>query len=53
MVGIPNGSPSLESFFYSLFTNAGGLFGVEKVEPDPLNLAVNTGVGKRINELEY
>jgi len=24
---------------------AGGLFGVEKVEPDPLNLAVNTDVG--------
>jgi len=27
-------------------TEAGGLFGVEKVEPDPWNLAVNTGVGK-------
>jgi len=29
-------------------TKAGGLFGVEKVEPDPWNLAVNTGVGKRM-----
>ena len=25
----------------------GGLFGVEKVEPDPLNLLVNTDVGKQ------
>jgi hypothetical protein len=25
--------------------NTGGLFGVEKVEPDPLNLSVNTVVG--------
>jgi hypothetical protein len=30
----------------SLF--AGGLFGVEKVEPDPLNLLVKTDVGKQI-----
>ena len=30
-------------------TKAGGLFGVEKVEPDPWNLAVNTGVGKLID----
>jgi len=28
-------------------TKAGGLFGVEKVKPDPWNLAVNTGVGKQ------
>jgi hypothetical protein len=26
---------------------AGGLFGVEKVKPDPLNLLVNTGVGSK------
>jgi len=25
----------------------GGLFGVEKVKPDPLNLLVNTDVGKQ------
>ena len=30
-------------------TKAGGLFGVEKVEPDPWNLAVNTGVGKQMD----
>jgi len=30
-------------------TKAGGLFGVEKVKPDPWNLAVNTGVGKLID----
>jgi len=27
---------------------AGGRFGVEKVKPDPLNLLVNTDVGKQI-----
>jgi len=27
---------------------AGGLFGVEKVKPDPLNLLANTDVGKQI-----
>ncbi len=27
---------------------AGGLISVEKVKPDPLNLLVNTGVGKQI-----
>ena len=32
-------------------TKAGGLFGVEKVEPDPWNLAVNTGVGKQMYPL--
>jgi len=26
---------------------AGGLLGVEKVEPDPLNLLVKTAVGKQ------
>lgn len=26
---------------------AGGLLGVEKVKPDPLNLSVNTVVGKQ------
>ena len=28
---------------------AGGLLRVEKVKPDPLNLLVNTDVGKQIN----
>ena len=28
--------------------HAGGLFGVEKVKPDPLNLLVNTDAGKQI-----
>jgi hypothetical protein len=32
-------------------TKAGGLFGVEKVKPDPWNLAVNTGVGKLMDPL--
>ena len=31
--------------------DAGGLFGVEKVEPDPWNLTVNTGVGKQMYPL--
>jgi len=38
------------SVFYLYIKNliefAGGLFGVEKVKPDPLNLSVKTGVGK-------
>jgi len=29
------------------FTFAGGLFGVEKAKPDPLNLLVNTNVGSK------
>ena len=31
---------------------AGGLFGVEKVKPDPLNLLVKTDVGKQIIHFE-
>jgi len=38
-------SPYGEIFLYT--SDAGGLFGVEKVKPDPWNLAVNTGVGKQ------
>jgi len=30
---------------------AGGLFGVEKVKPDPLNLLVNTGVGSKLGTI--
>ncbi len=40
-------SPHGEIFLY--ISDAGGLFGVEKVKPDPWNLAVNTGVGKQMD----
>jgi len=36
---------------YHLF--AGGLLGVEKVKPDPLNLLANTSVGSRSFELLF
>ena len=35
----------IKTIEYNLF--AGGLLGVEKVKPDPLNLLVNTGVGSK------
>jgi len=35
--------------FILISTFAGGLFAVEKVKPDPLNLLVNTDEGKQIN----
>jgi hypothetical protein len=39
------------SFLYT--SDAGGLFGVEKVKPDPWNLTVNTGVGKQYINLNH